>query len=307
MNIAILYICTGKYTIFWKGFHESAEKYLLAGHSRHYFVFTDSTDKEYFGEGNVKIIHQEKLGWPKDTLMRFAIFKKVEDELKKYDYVYFFNANMQFVAHVGEEIFPSDNEEGLTAVIHPGYYNLKHIDYPYERNIWSKACIPFWKGEKYFMGSLNGGKAKEYIRLINVLNENINIDLKKGIVAVWHDESHLNKYLLDKRIRELSPEYAFPEIMSAEYKLPSEFKPKILLIDKNKLGGHDLFRGINTYKNTLSAKPLNIFKLGDVILSKVLRLYSRISYILYKIYFINKKFFSNLKTKKGKGHDKNHD
>lgn len=274
--------------MFWKGFYESAETYLLAGHNKQYFLFTDASEIEYANSSNVKIIFQEKLGWPYDTLMRFAIFKKVEDELKKYDYVYFFNANMQFVDYVGDEIFPSENENGLVAVIHPGYYNLKHIDFPYERNMKSKAYIPFYKGEKYLMGSLNGGRSEEYIRLINTLNDNINIDLKKGIVAVWHDESHLNRYLLNKKIKKLSPEYAFPEILSSEYKLPSEFKPKIIILDKNKLGGHDFLREINRAEETLSKKPFHISWIIGGIKRKILSLcrsilYKSYGYILYKL------------------------
>lgn len=31
MRIAILYICTGKYNVFWGGFYKSSEKYFLSG------------------------------------------------------------------------------------------------------------------------------------------------------------------------------------------------------------------------------------------------------------------------------------
>lgn len=41
MKVAILYICTGKYNQFFKGFFESCEKYLLKDIAQlEYYVFT---------------------------------------------------------------------------------------------------------------------------------------------------------------------------------------------------------------------------------------------------------------------------
>ena len=42
-RIAIFYICTGKYDIFWNDFFASSENHFCRGHQKHYFVFTDST------------------------------------------------------------------------------------------------------------------------------------------------------------------------------------------------------------------------------------------------------------------------
>ena len=42
MNIAILYIATGRYITFWNDFFKSAEKYFITQATKHYFVFTDS-------------------------------------------------------------------------------------------------------------------------------------------------------------------------------------------------------------------------------------------------------------------------
>ena len=40
-KLGVLYVCTGKYDVFWDGFFESCEKY-LTGIEKKYFVFTDS-------------------------------------------------------------------------------------------------------------------------------------------------------------------------------------------------------------------------------------------------------------------------
>lgn len=54
MKVAILYICTGKYNQFFKGFFESCEKYLLKDIAQlEYYVFTD--DMSLSDEANVHL------------------------------------------------------------------------------------------------------------------------------------------------------------------------------------------------------------------------------------------------------------
>ena len=79
MRIGILYICTGRYSIFWKKFYQSTEKSFMQGLPciREYYVFTDNPC--LYGEKKNKRIHriyQENLGWPDNTLMRFSIVFK---------------------------------------------------------------------------------------------------------------------------------------------------------------------------------------------------------------------------------------
>ena len=76
MKIGILYICTGKYDVFWNDFYKSAEQFLLPNSDKQYFVFTDSNNIQ--STDNIHKIYQEKLGWPKDTLMRFHLFLNIE-------------------------------------------------------------------------------------------------------------------------------------------------------------------------------------------------------------------------------------
>lgn len=228
MKIAILYICTGKYNQFWTEFYKSSELFFLTNHKKHYFVFTD--DISISTIKNVTISTKVHRGFPLDSLFRFDMFLEREAELKEFDYIFFFNANMQFIAKVGEDFLPKKEDNGLAAVIHPGYFNKPAFLYPYERNKKSKAYIPnHLKSYNYFMGSLNGGIAKDYLELIRICSQNINCDYEKSIIAVFHDESHLNKYLSEHECLKLSPEYAFPE----DSNLP--FDAKILIRNKVKI------------------------------------------------------------------------
>lgn len=77
MRIAILYICTGKYSIFWKDFYKSSEEYFISGAQKKYFVFTDAPRIECQNNPNVKKIYQEDLGWPNNTLRRYEMFSTI--------------------------------------------------------------------------------------------------------------------------------------------------------------------------------------------------------------------------------------
>lgn len=242
LKIAILYICTGKYHIFWDRFHTSAQKYLFPHSKKHFFVFSD-VSREQIIRDNVTYIYQSKLGWPYDTLKRFHMFSRILKDLQEYDFIFFFNANIIFLDEINEDILPTE-EEGLLVVQHPGYYDKKNTDFPYERNQNSTAFIPYGRGEAYIFGAINGGTAQSYITMILKLKQAIDIDTGNGVIALWHDESHINKYIyIYNKYKLLSPEYAYPE----DWNLP--FHKKILILDKNKFGGHAFLRG-NSSKNT---------------------------------------------------------
>ncbi len=187
MKIAILYICTGKYVVFWTDFYKSAERFLLPGYEKHYYVFTDTFEIDDEKNPRIHKIKQKVLEWPFSTLMRFNMFLDIENELNDYNYVYFFNANMLLVAPIGEEILPSVEEGGLLVVQHPGFYNQPKDKYTYERNPHSLAYIAEDEGEYYVAGGLNGGQSKSFLTLIKTLKSNIDKDLENGIIAIWHD------------------------------------------------------------------------------------------------------------------------
>ena len=115
-KIAILYICTGKYKVFWKDFYESSEKLFLNGAHKHYFVFTDAHDLDHVNK-NVTIINKECRGFPLDSLFRFDMFLEIEELILPYDYAFFFNANMLFVEKVGSELFPKKDFKGFRLIL----------------------------------------------------------------------------------------------------------------------------------------------------------------------------------------------
>jgi len=123
-----------------------------------YYIFTGSDKICTKEKDNVHIIPQENLGWPGNSLKRFHIFLSQENELVKYKYIFFMNANVICNEEIGEEILPKD--EGLLFAQHFSFYNKSNKKFTYERNPKSTAYIPMGEGKYYVYGCINGGKAE---------------------------------------------------------------------------------------------------------------------------------------------------
>jgi hypothetical protein len=233
MNIGILIICTGKYNVFFKDLYESSEKFFLKNHKKTYYTFTDSVT---FENENIIKIHQESLGWPNNTLKRFEMFNKISDKLIKEDYIFFLNVNMMFVDDVGDEVLPKYENGFLMGVNHPGYFNSPKESFTYERRPESVFYIPINEGNYYYQGCFNGGSSEEFLKMSKILDDMINVDLSNGIIPVWHDESALNWYYLNKTPLLMESSYAYPE----DWIIP--FNKKIIQKNKANYGGHDHLR-----------------------------------------------------------------
>lgn len=129
------------------------------------------------------------------------------------------------------------------ALIHPGYYNRMSWVYPYERNKQSKAYIPPYRGHYvYYMGSLNGGTSEAFVNFAESCSQRVHDDYDKGIVACFHDESHLNYYMREVNGEGLSPIYGCPEGAH------NSSEAKIIIRDKVKVDsyfgkGHSFTKG----------------------------------------------------------------
>lgn len=229
MNVAILYICTGRYNQFFPAFYDSINKYFLPLEKKHFFVWTDNINLDK-GRENISIYSKKCEGFPYDSLFRFEMFLQAENELMKYDYIYFFNANSEIKQTIGEEILP--DESGLVMGVWPGKREKQHpMFYPYERNKNSLAYVaPYGKNYTYFMGGINGGTSSAYIKMIRTLSNNIRIDYNNGIIAKVHDESHINAYLRKYPCKKLGREFCMPEEWIKEGETPKNiFRNKVTL------------------------------------------------------------------------------
>ncbi len=223
-KIGILLIATGKYISFVDQFITSANEYFMKGTENevYYFVFTDS---KIIPEGAIRIFQKHKK-FPYPTLMRYHIFLESKKLLSKMDYLFYCDVDTRFVSKVGEEVLGN-----LVATKHGLFYNVDRRDFTYENQKESTAYIRPKEGKYYFCGGFNGGKTRRFLKMAKTIARNIDKDEERNIVAVWHDESHLNRYLINyPPDKILDPGYCYPEGGT----LP--FTPRLLALNKDHAG-----------------------------------------------------------------------
>jgi len=219
MKVGLLIIATNKYIQFVKPLIESADRYFLSNKNVTYFIFTDQEINIESNKNIVKIFVEHK-EWPWMTLGRYKIFLDNSEILSKMDYLYYCDVDMIFVDYVNDEII-SDR----VATQHPGYLGERGTP---EMRPESLAYVSPNEEMQYFAGGFNGGNSYEFLKMSKILSTNIDKDYLNGIIAIWHDESHINRYLIDnKPTKILTPSYCYVESMC----LP--FEKKLVALEKN--------------------------------------------------------------------------
>lgn len=199
-RVAVCLVATGKYHQFLQRVSESCYKKFVKPHPIEFFVFTDRVDSvpdAYFG-CSVHKYFVERKGFPGDTLYRYHYMLKAEQQLLQMDNIYYMDVDYWVCNPTETEKILVD--QGLVAVkhlhnLHPTNERIKGTP---ELNPASTACIPADKSMQfYFCGGFQGGASREYLAAMREIKKNIDTDDSNKVMAVWHDESHWNRYLVD--------------------------------------------------------------------------------------------------------------
>lgn len=195
-------------------------------------------------QNDIFLFPTESVDWPYPTLLRYNLFLQQEEKLEEYDYIFYCDVDMQFVNVVGDEILG----EGITAAPHPGYHIRKELYPPYEPNSNSASYIkrpgkivnengkPRFVPH-YYAGGFQGGKTDKFIEAMKATKQIIELDMNKGYIPIWNDETAWNKYL-SKNPPEvfLDPSYIYPDSLIKEYYEPivwgRSFQPKLMTLTK---------------------------------------------------------------------------
>jgi histo-blood group ABO system transferase len=225
MKICILTIATNKYIQFVERLLDNIEENFLNGHEIQCLLFTDH---EVETSDNVRVSQIEHEPWPMPTLKRYNYFVKEKEFISQFDYCFYFDVDMGIVDKVGDEVL-SD----LVATMHPYQSFFAKEERSYDRNEKSLAYVPFGEeGDHYYAGGFNGGSTKRFLEMAEVLADRVNKDLENGVIAVWHDESQMNRYLIDSPpTLTLTPSYCFAEEHMGNPNYP--YPPKIIALKKN--------------------------------------------------------------------------
>lgn len=210
-KVGIICLANGPYSIFIPNLVQSCEEKFLLDYEKHYYVFSD-TDFESEYRDKCTLILKERKGWPGDCLIRPEYSFEVNNLASDLDYVYFFNANMFVYSEVGEEILPDSS--GLVGVEHPHYTHRNNLQFTYDRNPATRACIPAGEGLIYYQACMWGGTTEAFMKLSKEIKEWVDADLADGVEPIWLDESYLNRYFLNNQPKTLSPVFAWPTYMT---------------------------------------------------------------------------------------------
>lgn len=195
-----------------KTFLTSAEQHFMLGLPVTYYVFTDLPEKvpniELAPQRSLKVIRVEKHSrWQDISMMRMkTISQAIESEIRHCcSYVFCFDVDQVFMGRFGSEALGDS-----VALLHAHFYKLPKEMFTYDRNPKSKAFME--SGDFYYHAAVFGGLWENVKNLADACYLSIMEDKLNDVEALWHDESHLNKYFwLHKPSRLLSPEYCWDQ------------------------------------------------------------------------------------------------
>ncbi|XP_041843389.1 N-acetyllactosaminide alpha-1,3-galactosyltransferase-like [Melanotaenia boesemani] len=210
-SVALTVFAVGRYLdAYLNTFLTSAEKHFMIGLPVTYYVFTDSPEKvpniELAPRRDLKVVKVQKYSrWQDISMMRMkTISETIETELEgKFSYVFCLDVDQEFKNRFGSEALGES-----VALLHAGYYNVPKDSFTYDKNPKSKAYME--DGDYYYHAAIFGGSLQNVKALADFCHMNTMEDKLNDVEALWHDESHLNKYFwLNKPTWLLSPEYCW--------------------------------------------------------------------------------------------------
>ena len=231
-KILLVNIATNKYVRYVDRLYDEARKYFLSNHDVSFLLFTNHKDLPELDD--VKYSYIEHKDFPEPTLKRYNYFMQEREYIESFDYVFYSDVDMSFVAPVGDEVL---GDLCLTKHMYV-YDDPSGASWTYDRNRNSTAYVPNGKGVNYYAGGFNGGESKTFMKMSETISKNVLEDEKNGIIALWHDESHLNCYAIDNPPSNiLSLAYCCPDWDRLDFE---KIKPKIMALTKD----HDEIRSL---------------------------------------------------------------
>ncbi|XP_027137123.1 alpha-1,3-galactosyltransferase 2 [Larimichthys crocea] len=209
--VALTVFAVGRYLdAYLKTFLVSAEQHFMLGLPVTYYVFTDLPEKVpnvmLNAKRHLKIIQVQKYSrWQDISMMRMKMISEIiETDIRyHFSYVFCFDVDQEFKGRFGSEALGDS-----VALLHAHYYKLPKERFTYDRNPKSKAFME--TGDFYYHAAIFGGLWENVKNLTDTCYVNIMEDKLYDVEALWHDESHLNKYFwLYKPSKLLSPEYCW--------------------------------------------------------------------------------------------------
>lgn len=259
MDLSIFSVATDRYIEFWTKMVRSYLETNDANIKVQWIVFTnkeneiDSELRSRLGK-SLLIVDTPHQVWPFPTLLRYKYLQSVSEKvlgriIMHLDADMLFQSDLKF-----EEIEKAIETGGIGLVRHPGYYRpagikglrfyARHPRYcirdlrykvrygglgTWELSKFSQSYVPRSLRKNYVCGGVWFGKQSEILKLCDILSSRVEKDLSQNIIAIFHDESHLNWYQALNGTILFNPEFCF----DPSYIQLNGLKPRILAVNKN--------------------------------------------------------------------------
>lgn len=210
-SVALTVFAVGRYLDkYLETFLVSAEQHFMIGLPVTFYVFTDRpSDVPRVDLGPrryLRVLRVERHSrWQDISMMRMKTISEMIDSEMQYlfTHVFCFDVDQRFMGRFGSEALGDS-----VALLHAHYYKLPKEQFTYDRNPKSKACME--TGDYYYHAAIFGGTWENVKAIADACLAGIMEDKQNDVEALWHDESHLNKYFwLHKPTKLLSPEYCW--------------------------------------------------------------------------------------------------
>lgn len=242
--ISIFVIATKSYLDCAHNLIDSAMKWHV-GESRVQFILLTDRNTDSLRVANtssfftINPFQITSYGWPEATLFRFHLMLEHWHHVSG-SIVMYLDADTKIVAPLNFQelsgfcVNPLSN--GVTPVFHPGYYKRSPVlDLifrtrfgPWETNRKSTAYVSSNLREHYACGGVFWGLHDSFHQLCLEIKSQIDKDSKNKVVAKWHDESHLNKWLTTHPTMLATPEWAY----APGYRNLRKLQPRIEVVHK---------------------------------------------------------------------------
>lgn len=238
-QLGILSIATNQYLDFWTELASSIDKTQNQPCDIRLHVFTNRVSEAVAFSKQLKSVRVSvheipAYGWPEATLFRFKVFAQALDEIDE-PYLMYLDADSVMTGPLEERIFGMmDSADVLLVeqsgswrpkqwskfvrfyILHPGaiYADLGKLLFEGGLGTWEKrreslAYVPRKKRKHYVYGAVWMGTRRGIRKLSFELANRVQRDWDRGIIARWHDESHLNWWCAQYSPPLLDPRYYF--------------------------------------------------------------------------------------------------
>ena len=243
-SVSIFVIATKSYFDYALTLIDSATKWLDAKSHVQFILLTDrdassltiAKTSRFFTINSFQI---PSYGWPEATLLRFHLMLEHWSHVSG-SIVMYLDADTKIVSPINfQDLSQFCNHplsNGITPVLHPGYYKrspalnliFRTRFGPWETNRKSTAYVSSNLREHYVCGGVFWGLHDSFHQLCVEIKSQIDKDSNNKIVAKWHDESHLNKWLTTHPTMLATPEWAY----APGYRNLRKLQPRIAVVHK---------------------------------------------------------------------------